>query len=56
MRYEFLTNIGGFLWWLTIKFGRTDLKDEQLKINWARNLFYLIVLGLIVAFVFIKII
>jgi len=42
MRYELLTNIGGFLWWILIKFCKTNLKSEQTKDKWSRNLFFLI--------------
>ena len=30
-------DIGGFLWWLIIKFGKTDLENEQSEKNWIRN-------------------
>jgi len=55
MRYEALTDLGGFLWWLIIRFAKTDLEDEQAKEKWARNLFFLIVIGLIIALFTIKI-
>ena len=31
MRYEALKDVGGFLWWLIIRFAKTDLEDEQEK-------------------------
>lgn len=40
MRYRALTDLGGFLWWLLIKFAKTDLEEEQTKNNWARNIFF----------------
>ena len=43
MRYELLADIGGFLWWLLIKFCSTKLKDEQTKKKWSRNIFVFIV-------------
>ena len=55
MRYRALTDFGGFLWWLIIRFGKTELEEEQTKEKWARNLFFLIILGLIIAFLTIKV-
>ena len=55
MRYRALTDFGGFLWWLLIKFGKTELQEEQTKEKWARNIIFLIILGLITAFFTIKI-
>ena len=55
MRYKDFTDIGGFLWWLIIKFCRTELKNEQAKENWSRNfLFFLAILysGTFLAFKF----
>lgn len=50
MRYTDLSDIGGFLWWILIKFRQTKLKEEQTKLKeeqsnekWARNIFFLIV-------------
>lgn len=43
MRYTDLSDIGGFLWWILIKFKQTNLKDEQSNEKWARNIFFLIV-------------
>jgi hypothetical protein len=56
MRYEIFTDLGGFLWWLFIKFGKTDLRNEQTQKKWSRNLFFLILVGLIIAFVVLKLI
>ena len=55
MRYELLTNIGGFLWWTLIKFCKTSLKSEQTKDKWSRNLFFLIFIGWVVAWIMIRI-
>src|SRR5690554_2563173 len=54
MRYTDLSDIGGFLWWLLIKFCKTDLKDEQKENKWSRNILTLLLFGLL--FVFITII
>lgn len=43
MRYTDLSDIGGFLWWILIKFRHTKLKEEQSNEKWARNIFFLIV-------------
>ncbi len=55
MRYELLADIGGFLWWLLIKFCSTKLKDEQTKKKWSRNIFVFIVAIYLLAFITIKI-
>lgn len=54
MRFRLESNIGGFLWWLLIKFCKTKLEDEQAQDKWARNILFLIVLGLIATFISIK--
>ncbi len=54
MRYKIESDIGVFLWWVLIKFCKTDLKEEQAENKWSRNIFFLAVLGLIVAFISIK--
>ena len=54
MRYELLTDLRGFLWWLLIKFCKTDLKEEESKDKWSRNIFFLIVLGIIIGFIAVK--
>ena len=43
MRYTDLSDIGGFLWGILIKFRQTKLKEEQSNEKWARNIFFLIV-------------
>ena len=43
MKYTDLSDIGGFLWWILIKFRQTKLKEEQSNEKWARNIFFLIV-------------
>ncbi len=54
MRYEFLIDIGGFIWWL-LKFCSTKLEEEQTKEKWSRNIIVLIVAAYLIAFVSIKI-
>lgn len=54
MRYELLTDLGGFLWWLFIKFCKTDLKEEQSKEKWSRNIFFLITIGTAIGFIAVK--
>ena len=53
MRYEFLTNIGGFIWWI-LKGKRNELKDEQSQKYWSRNLFTLVVAGYILGYISVK--
>jgi hypothetical protein len=54
MRYELLTDLGGFLWWLLIKFCKTNLEKEQSKDKWSRNIFFLIVIGIVIGFIVVK--
>jgi len=37
-RFEWLNEIGGFLFWLLIKFGKTNLEEEQSIKNVPRNI------------------
>jgi hypothetical protein len=55
MRYELLTDIGGFIWWFFIKFCSTKLEEEQTKEKWSRNIIVLIVAAYLIAFATIKI-
>ena len=54
MRLTYLTDLGGFLWWLLIRFCKTDLDNEQSKGKWSRNIFFLIILGFLIAFLKIE--
>ena len=54
MRYVFLSDVGGFLWWLFVKFTKTSLEEELGKDKWARNIFTLIIAILLVTFVSVK--
>ncbi len=49
MRCADFYDIGGFLCWIFVRFCKTDLKEEQSKNYWARNIFVLIMvfIGLI---------
>lgn len=51
MRYTDLADIGGFLWWLLIKFCKTNLKEEQTKSKWSRNIFVFLVFGILIGFI-----
>jgi hypothetical protein len=55
MRYELLTDIGGFIWWLLIRFCSTKLEEEQTKEKWSRNMFVFIVTAYLIGFVTVKI-
>lgn len=55
MRYKIESNIGGFLWWLLIKFCKTKLIDEQTDDKWARNIFFVIIVGFVIAFLTLKV-
>lgn len=54
MRYPLFHYLGGQLWWVFIKFCKTNLDEEQSEDKWARNIFFLIIIGVVVAFVSIK--
>lgn len=53
--FKFGCYIGGYLWWVLVRFCKSELKDEQQPEKWVRNLFFLIILGLIVAFIVLKV-
>jgi hypothetical protein len=55
MRYILLSDIGGLMYWTIFKFCKTDLKEEQSKNNWSRNIFiFIIAFILILSFYSIK--
>lgn len=54
MRYTDLSDIGGFLWWLLIKQCKSNLVDERKEEKWARNIFFLILLGVFIGFISTK--
>jgi hypothetical protein len=53
MRF-FLSYIGGFVWWLFIKFTKTNLEKEQSDENLPRNIFILLITILVITFVSVK--
>ena len=55
MRYIIVSDFGGLLWWILIKFCKTKLEEEQAEDKWSRNIFFLIVLGFIIAFLTLKV-
>ena len=55
MRYELLTDIGGLIWWVFIKFCSTELEKEQTKEKWSRNIIVFIVAAYLITFVTLKI-
>jgi hypothetical protein len=55
MRYELLTDIGGLIWLLLIKFCSTKLEEEQTKEKWSQNIIVFIVAVYLLAFITIKI-
>jgi len=54
MRYTDLSDIGGFLWWILIKFRQTKLKEEQSNEKWARNILFLIIVSTFLGWVVSK--
>jgi len=50
-RYDWIINLGGFLWWLFIRFGRTDLEQEQTHKHDFRNFLFVVLLVLLIVFV-----
>lgn len=53
-RNTFFIEIGGFLWWFFIRFGKTDLKYEQSEKYNARNVIFIFIFIMIVSFIKIK--
>jgi len=54
MEFDVFGELGGFLWWVFIRFCQTDLKEEQKEDKKPRNLIFLIGLGLLIGFVSIN--
>ena len=48
--------LGGFLWWLLIRFTKTNLKNEQSEKYEARNFLFIFLLICFIAFMKIKVI
>ncbi|MFA7445177.1 MAG: hypothetical protein WCY89_04470 [Flavobacteriaceae bacterium] len=53
-RYDWIFNLGGFLWWLFVRFGRTDLEKEQTHKHDFRNFLVVAVLVFVLTFVSVK--
>jgi len=54
MRFQLLSDIGGFIYWIIIKFCKSDLEIELAKNNWARNILIFLILFVIVMFISVK--
>ena len=54
MRYPFLHYLGGFIWWILIKFCKTDLTIEQSEDNRIRNILFSLAIGIILGFITVK--
>ena len=54
MRYPILHYLGGFIWWIFIKFCKTDLEIEQGENNRVRNILFSLSIGIILGFLFTK--
>lgn len=53
-RFELLNEIGGFLFWIFIKFGRTKLDDELKEQNVPRNILVFCISLVILSYTFYK--
>lgn len=53
-RYDWILDFGGFLWWLFIRFGRTNLKEEQTHKHDFRNFWVVVVLVILLTFISVK--
>jgi hypothetical protein len=53
-RYMFLVKLGGFLWWVLIRFGKTKLSEEQLEEKKERNIFFLFITIFVFSIIKIK--
>jgi len=51
---RYIVNFGGTLWWVLIRFCRTDLQNERTKQKSARNFLFLILICYLIAFFSIK--
>jgi hypothetical protein len=54
MRYPLPDYLEGFLWWIFIKFCKTDLEAEQAEDKRVRKIFFTLVIGTALAFVSVK--
>jgi hypothetical protein len=53
-RARYIVNLGGTLWWVLIRFCRTDLQEEKTKQKSVRNFLFLMLICCLIAFVSIK--
>ncbi len=53
-RFDLESDIGGLLWWLFVRFCRTDLSTEQEKGNKARNVVIFYALAISMTFLSVK--
>jgi hypothetical protein len=54
MRFPLFHYLGGLLWWLFIKFCKTDLEDEQSEEKWSRNVFFMMIIIVVLMFISVK--
>jgi hypothetical protein len=52
--YRYQGQIGGFLWWLLIRFCKTKLEDEQTHDKMARNVFFIVMIVFVMMFIAVK--
>lgn len=52
--YRYQGQIGGFLWWVLIRFCKTKLEDEQRQSKIARNVFFTYVMLIAMMFIAVK--
>lgn len=50
-KYDWVFNLGGYLWWLFIRFGRTNLIEEQTHKHDFRNFMVIAVLIIFLTFI-----
>jgi hypothetical protein len=44
---DFYNLLGGFYWWLLVKFCQTKLKEEQAQVNKIRNLIFVFLMNIL---------
>jgi len=53
-RIKPFVDLGGFIWWLAVRFGRTRLKDEQSEKHLERNVLLFLVIAYLLGYVTVK--
>jgi hypothetical protein len=53
-KFKIEGNIGGFLWWGIVKFGKTELEEETKDENASRNIFVFYLLVFLISFITVK--